>query len=66
MSFDIRTLRLKASMKGLLSRAGRSREIRKGIAFITEDPYAAAAVGTGVRRKVLNHLMWRSMVGLPA
>ena len=30
-------------------------EARRGVTFITENPYAAAAVGSGIRRKVLNH-----------
>jgi toxin ParE1/3/4 len=30
-------------------------EVRRGFTFITENPYAAAAVGSGIRRKVLNH-----------
>ena len=30
-------------------------EVRRGITFITENPYAAAGVGRGIRRKVLNH-----------
>ena len=30
-------------------------EVRRGITFITENPYAAAGVGSGIRRKVLNH-----------
>jgi plasmid stabilization system protein ParE len=29
-------------------------DIRKAVMFITENPYAAAAVGSGIRRKVLN------------
>jgi plasmid stabilization system protein ParE len=30
-------------------------EVRKGLTFMTENPYAAPAVGRGIRRKVLNH-----------
>ncbi|MCF8108480.1 MAG: type II toxin-antitoxin system RelE/ParE family toxin [Desulfohalobiaceae bacterium] len=30
-------------------------EVRRGITFITENPYAAAGAGSGIRRKVLNH-----------
>ncbi len=30
-------------------------EVRKGVTFITENPFAVAAVGSGIRRKVLNH-----------
>ena len=30
-------------------------EVRKGVSFITENPFASAAVGSGIRRKVLNH-----------
>lgn len=30
-------------------------EVRRGVAFITENPFAAAPVGNGIRRKVLNH-----------
>jgi len=30
-------------------------EVRRGVTFITENPYAAALVGSGIRRKVLNH-----------
>jgi plasmid stabilization system protein ParE len=30
-------------------------EVRKGVTFITENPFAAAPVGSGIRRKVLNH-----------
>ncbi|RPI02606.1 MAG: hypothetical protein EHM72_03790 [Calditrichaeota bacterium] len=30
-------------------------EVHRGVAFITENPYAAADVGNGIRRKVLNH-----------
>ena len=30
-------------------------EVRRGLTFITENPYAATAVGSGIRRKVLNH-----------
>jgi toxin ParE1/3/4 len=30
-------------------------EVRKGVTFITENPFAAAAVGSGIRRKALNH-----------
>ncbi len=29
-------------------------EVRKGLTFITENPYAAVDVGNGIRRKVLN------------
>jgi len=30
-------------------------EVRRGVSFITENPFAAVAVGSGIRRKVLNH-----------
>ncbi len=30
-------------------------EVRRGVTFITENPFGAAAVGSGIRRKVLNH-----------
>lgn len=30
-------------------------EVRRGVNFITENPFGAAAVGSGIRRKVLNH-----------
>jgi plasmid stabilization system protein ParE len=30
-------------------------EVRRGVTFITENPFAAVAVGSGIRRKVLNH-----------
>jgi hypothetical protein len=30
-------------------------EVRKGVTFITENPYAAVVAGSGIRRKVLNH-----------
>ena len=30
-------------------------EVRKGVTLITENPYAAVAVGSGIRRKVLNY-----------
>jgi len=30
-------------------------EVRRGLNFITENPFAAVAVGSGIRRKVLNH-----------
>jgi len=30
-------------------------EVRRGVTFIIENPYAAASVGSGIRRKVLNH-----------
>ena len=30
-------------------------EVRKGVTLITANPYAAVAVGSGIRRKVLNH-----------
>jgi plasmid stabilization system protein ParE len=30
-------------------------EVRRGVTFIAENPYAATAVGIGIRRKVLNH-----------
>lgn len=30
-------------------------EVRKGVTFITEHPYASVDVGGGIRRKVLNH-----------
>lgn len=30
-------------------------EVRRGVTFITENPFAAAAIGSGTRRKVLNH-----------
>ncbi len=30
-------------------------EVRRGVTFITENPYGAAAIGSGIRRKVLNH-----------
>lgn len=33
-------------------------EVRKGVTFITENPYAAAGVETGIRRKVLNHFLY--------
>jgi toxin ParE1/3/4 len=30
-------------------------EVRRGVTLITENPFAAGAVGSGIRRKVLNH-----------
>jgi plasmid stabilization system protein ParE len=30
-------------------------EVRRGVTFITENPFSAVAVGSGIRRKVLNH-----------
>jgi len=30
-------------------------EVRRGVTLITENPFAAAAVGSGIRRKVLKH-----------
>jgi hypothetical protein len=30
-------------------------EVRRGVTFITENPFAAVDVGSGIRRKVLNH-----------
>lgn len=30
-------------------------EVRGGVTFITENPFAAVDVGCGIRRKVLNH-----------
>ena len=30
-------------------------EVRRGVSFITENPFAAVQVGSGIRRKVLNH-----------
>ena len=30
-------------------------EVRRGVTFITENPYAAAGAGSGIRRKILNH-----------
>ena len=30
-------------------------EVRRGVTFITENPFAGAAVVSGIRRKVLNH-----------
>jgi len=30
-------------------------EVQRGVTLITENPFAAAAVGSGIRRKVLNH-----------
>jgi len=30
-------------------------EVRRGVTFITENPFGAVAVGSGIRRKVLNH-----------
>lgn len=30
-------------------------EVRRGVTFITENPFATVAVGSGIRRKVLNH-----------
>jgi toxin ParE1/3/4 len=30
-------------------------EVRRGVTFIAENPYAATTVGSGIRRKVLNH-----------
>ncbi|MFH1950588.1 MAG: type II toxin-antitoxin system RelE/ParE family toxin [Pseudomonadota bacterium] len=30
-------------------------EVRKAVTFITENPYAAVGVRSGIRRKVLNH-----------
>jgi len=30
-------------------------EVRRGVHFITENPYAAVDIGSGIRRKVLNH-----------
>lgn len=30
-------------------------EVHRGVMFITEYPYAAAEVGSGIRKKVLNH-----------
>jgi plasmid stabilization system protein ParE len=36
-------------------------EVRKGVTFITENPYAAVDVGGGIRRKVLNHFPYTLM-----
>jgi toxin ParE1/3/4 len=41
-------------------------EVRKGVAFITENPYAAAGVGSGVRRKVLNHFPYSLLYSIEA
>jgi len=41
-------------------------EVRKGVTFITENPYAAAAVGTGLRRKVLNHFPYSLVYAVEA
>ena len=30
-------------------------EVRRSVIFIIENPYAASGVGSGLRRKVLNH-----------
>jgi toxin ParE1/3/4 len=30
-------------------------EVRRGVTFITENPYAATGVGSGIRRKILKH-----------
>jgi len=30
-------------------------EVRRGVTFITENPFVAASAGSGIRRKVLNH-----------
>ena len=36
-------------------------EVRKGVLFITENPYASADVGKGVRRKILKHFPYSLM-----
>ena len=30
-------------------------EVRRGVKFITENPYAVTEIGGGIRKKVLNH-----------
>lgn len=30
-------------------------EVRKGVTFLPENPFSVADVGSGIRRKVLNH-----------
>lgn len=34
-------------------------EVRKGVTFITEHPYASPEVGGGIRKKVLNHFPYK-------
>ena len=41
-------------------------EVRRGVTFITENPYAAVSVGTGIRRKVLNHFPYSLMYAVEA
>jgi toxin ParE1/3/4 len=41
-------------------------EVRKGVTFITENPYAAVDVGGGIRRKVLNHFPYSLMYAVEA
>ena len=41
-------------------------EVRKGVTFITENPYAAVDVGSGIRRKVLNHFPYSLMYAVEA
>ena len=41
-------------------------EVRRGVTFITENPYAAVDVGSGIRRKVLNHFPYSLMYAVEA
>jgi len=41
-------------------------EVRRGVTFIDENPYAAVGVGSGIRRKVLNHFPYSLMYAVEA
>jgi len=41
-------------------------EVRKGVTFITENPYAAGDIGSGIRRKVLNHFPYSLLYAVEA
>lgn len=41
-------------------------EVRRGVIFITENPYAAVSVGTGIRRKAMNHFPYSLVYAVEA
>jgi plasmid stabilization system protein ParE len=41
-------------------------EVRRGVAFITENPFAAVGFGSGIRRKVLKHFPYSLIYAVEA
>lgn len=39
-------------------------EVHRSISFITQNPYAAVAVGSGIRRKVLDHFPYNILYAI--